>query len=286
MKKTLLAAAMISTLGATTAATAASYTFSGTGYFTMLSPTGAVLANPDYSANPYYGYRSDLTGLSMTFETTTGVGSGSVDPFLFSGTTAVANGITMQAIGDGNGNPGTLVMGQISFDYGPTTGIPVYLVADAAGLFGALGGGLTVGQVITGGAVSTTDAAVGATPFAGYMPSNGALGAIPFAMTSLDVNQDGDPGNACGTTGSTGALLSGGFPLCNDGKTGVRMATAPFPGHGANFDMTSMTLVSCSNNDGNGNCVNTPPIPVPAAVWLFGSGLLGLVGVARRRKSA
>jgi len=26
------------------------------------------------------------------------------------------------------------------------------------------------------------------------------------------------------------------------------------------------------------------PIPVPAAVWLFGSGLLGLVGVARRRR--
>ena len=29
-----------------------------------------------------------------------------------------------------------------------------------------------------------------------------------------------------------------------------------------------------------------PPIPVPAAVWLFGSGLLGLVGVARRKKKA
>lgn len=28
------------------------------------------------------------------------------------------------------------------------------------------------------------------------------------------------------------------------------------------------------------------PIPVPAAAWLFGSGLLGLVGVARRRKQA
>ena len=27
------------------------------------------------------------------------------------------------------------------------------------------------------------------------------------------------------------------------------------------------------------------PIPIPAAVWLFGSGLLGLVGVARRRKA-
>jgi hypothetical protein len=27
-------------------------------------------------------------------------------------------------------------------------------------------------------------------------------------------------------------------------------------------------------------------VPVPAAVWLFGSGLLGLVAVARRKKSA
>ena len=32
--------------------------------------------------------------------------------------------------------------------------------------------------------------------------------------------------------------------------------------------------------------VGTSAIPVPAAVWLFGSGLLGLVGVARRKKSA
>ena len=25
-------------------------------------------------------------------------------------------------------------------------------------------------------------------------------------------------------------------------------------------------------------------VPVPAAVWLFGSGLLGLIGIARRKK--
>ena len=31
--------------------------------------------------------------------------------------------------------------------------------------------------------------------------------------------------------------------------------------------------------------VTVQPIPVPAAVWLFGSGLLGLVGIARRRKT-
>lgn len=35
----------------------------------------------------------------------------------------------------------------------------------------------------------------------------------------------------------------------------------------------------------NGNVGLRPqPIPVPAAVWLFGSALVGLVGVARRRK--
>jgi hypothetical protein len=28
------------------------------------------------------------------------------------------------------------------------------------------------------------------------------------------------------------------------------------------------------------------PVPVPAAVWLFGSGLIGLVGIARRKKAA
>lgn len=26
------------------------------------------------------------------------------------------------------------------------------------------------------------------------------------------------------------------------------------------------------------------PVPVPAAVWLFGSGMLGLIGIARRKK--
>ena len=33
------------------------------------------------------------------------------------------------------------------------------------------------------------------------------------------------------------------------------------------------------------NFGQTAVIPVPAAVWLFGSGLLGLVGIARRKKA-
>jgi len=36
---------------------------------------------------------------------------------------------------------------------------------------------------------------------------------------------------------------------------------------------------------GTWNTFTLTPVPVPAAVWLFGSGLLGLVGVARRKRN-
>lgn len=32
--------------------------------------------------------------------------------------------------------------------------------------------------------------------------------------------------------------------------------------------------------------INVSAVPIPAAVWLFGSGLLGLVGMAKRKKAA
>lgn len=35
---------------------------------------------------------------------------------------------------------------------------------------------------------------------------------------------------------------------------------------------------------GGGDDQNRPPVPLPATVWLLASGLVGLVGVARRRK--
>jgi hypothetical protein len=43
------------------------------------------------------------------------------------------------------------------------------------------------------------------------------------------------------------------------------MENGPFPGFNAAFNLQA--------------------VPVPAAVWLLGSGLVGLVGVARRRKA-
>ena len=69
--------------------------------------------------------------------------------------------------------------------------------------------------------------------------------------------------------------------------------------------MTCTGLTAGSSCTGVGTPMQTPPfagqapafngvvtadfgaaIPIPAAVWLFGSGLLGLAGVARRKKAA
>ena len=52
------------------------------------------------------------------------------------------------------------------------------------------------------------------------------------------------------------------------------MAAGPFPGQKPGFNGTTQDDFPVS------------AVPVPAAVWLMGSGLLGLVGVARRRKVA
>jgi hypothetical protein len=65
-----------------------------------------------------------------------------------------------------------------------------------------------------------------------------------------------------------------------------------FTGNGGTGNLQSYVL-GTAGVDANGNLTFTgnstgggAPVPLPAAVWLFGSGLLGLVGVSRRRKTA
>jgi len=79
------------------------------------------------------------------------------------------------------------------------------------------------------------------------------------ATTNIDVVNVWNVCTGCGAYTST--------DVDGDGTPGIGMIDGPFPGFSANFDFVA-------------------PIPVPAAVWLFGSGLVGLVGVARRRRKA
>ncbi|TCV83397.1 VPLPA-CTERM sorting domain-containing protein [Sulfurirhabdus autotrophica] len=56
-----------------------------------------------------------------------------------------------------------------------------------------------------------------------------------------------------------------------DNYSGTKMIDGPFVGQSANFNI-------------NGIHAQPSAVPVPAAAWLLGSGLVGLVSVARRRK--
>lgn len=270
LKKTILSVAVAATMGVSAAASADTYTFSYSGLFTMLDPAGTALQNSSkpfyYDKTWAYGYRSQITG-TLTMDTVTGAGSGTLVPFqFFNGNTslpATATGINMQAIGDGFGNPGTLVLGNMGFNWNGNNGIPVSLVMDAAGMFGAIGaagpGGLSVGAVITGsGAIPASN---------GIKKGSLPIGAVPVATTTWN------------TTTLIGAGMgsnpSAWLPLIANGIGGSPMIAGPFTGYNANFDITSLTVTSHTA---------AAPVPVPAAAWLLGSGLLGLVGVARRRK--
>jgi len=71
-------------------------------------------------------------------------------------------------------------------------------------------------------------------------------------------------------------------------------ATAAFSGTGTGLPATpgspySLSIIANVVHSGSGASsfsANITAVPVPAAMWLFGSGLLGLAGAARRRRMA
>lgn len=254
-------------LGITSPAQAATYTMSWQGLFTWTSSEGLSMINtglPDfYDPEWGYGHRTKISG-SLTYDTATGTGSATLVPFdllyhpiYFS----TPQNITLQAIGDGFGGEGSLVLGNMLIDWGGNVGMPLSIVWDAAGLFGALGS-TGVGDTITG---------VGAVPASNGI-KNGLypIGPAPLATTTWNTTPLCVPGG--GVTGECmGVSPSGGLPLFDDGVGGSPILAGPFESYRFNFDVTSFTVQEVSE------------VPLPAALWLLGSGLVGLLGLARRR---
>ena len=62
-------------------------------------------------------------------------------------------------------------------------------------------------------------------------------------------------------------------------------ATNGTNGAPADFDSFNLSFIADAALTGDWNPeVQISAVPVPAAIWLFGSGLLGLVGVTIRRR--
>ncbi len=285
--------------------------FNWGGVFSMIDPTGAVLANtdvPNQPGNRNNQFQTPVSG-TLSINTNTGAGSATLQSFdFFGGTTPMEiTDIQLQAIGDGMGSSGTLVLANMLLSWNGNVDLPASMVLDAAGLFGALvSPGFSYGSVIAGvGAIPATDGT-----YVGFsVPStnNGylALGPTPLATTAWNTSLA--PG--CVIGGCINFSPSGALPLVLDtvqnqndfienigasqgtwggpyggevyGIAGSPMPDGPFTGMNISLDFTSLTA-SPVCTPGVGVC--PPPVPVPAAGWLFGSGLLGLIGIMRRRK--
>ena len=300
LKKTAVAAAVASTLtgAAISAAEADVLNLSWTGAFTILNSTGAPFANSpsDWASGYYaiagpahgtttafgwYGNRTPVSG-TMSFDTVTGAGVGTLVPFTFfgDGTVHTANAVGMSfQVADTLGT----IIGTMLFSWGGG-GHPVSIVLDGSGMFGAIAGG-----AFADGPTSTISG-VGALPATNGLDFDSTikgvkafpLGPSPIATTTTNTN------SACAGvaitqqvnayTISTLPAFSTCFPLNTSDTIGGSPFTAySFTGFNPNFDVTSVHLDSIS--------MAPSGVPVPAAVWLFGSGLLGLMGLARRKKN-
>lgn len=253
------------------------------GVFSFLDPTGSAIANTSLSGKSNNQFLTPVSGtLTLNLDPLSGgvvSGAAGISPFEWGAGTLpwVTGDVTLDPVGDGQGGPGTLVLGNMLFNWNGNQDVPISIVWDMAGLLSELAG-VQVGDLISGvGAVPAADGTY-LNSTQGYVD----LGPTPVATTEWNTTL----ADGCAVGSCIGVDPSGASPLLVDtainedksfglpapilGIGGVPMPDGPFTGINANFDMSSLTVTSISN------------VPVPAAIWLFASGLVLLAGSRRR----
>jgi hypothetical protein len=237
------------------------------------------------TAHGWYGNRTPVSG-TLSFDTSTGAGVGTINSWMFFGDvpgsgpgTTVASypqGITFQTID----TLGTIV-GSLLFSWNGL-GHSVSIVLDGSGLFSSLS------TLIAGGPTTSLSGvgALSATEGTDYNPKAAVttypLGPVPIATTTLNTGAGCDAltlatqVNAYTIVTNFANVSTCTTGMTDDGIGGDPMTSTAISGYNQIYDITSIHFESF---------VQTP-VPVPAAVWLFGSGLLGLIGLARRKRKA
>ena len=111
--------------------------------------------------------------------------------------------------------------------------------------------------------------------------TNGAGGVIDIVVFSE--LSAGGVSKTSPLAGGTGARLTTNWT--NFGATNLTAGSDVSGGVTVQFTAICGAVAGCFSDLAIDN-VTVSAVPVPAAVWLFGSGLVGLVGIARRKKAA
>jgi hypothetical protein len=248
--------------------------------------TGPYAGGAMGTAYGWYGWRTPVSG-TMAFDLTTGAGVGTANPFFFFGDQPTGLGSVANALGITFATVDTVgtIVGSMLFSWNGGQH-SVSIVLDASGMFGSM-------NSLMGGGPTNTISGVGALPAS----ENTTFGTVSKTSTGFTLPLGPSPiatktTNALGCEALTLATMVNAYTIVrnnaniamcdmstDDGIGGSPMVSTAFSNHNANFDVRKVHFDSF---------VATPTtvIPVPAAVWLFGSGLLGLVGIARRKKKA
>lgn len=255
--KTCIAASMLAGVVMTAPASAAVFEFHFTGQYTLLDPQGNFMDQQPISSTLTYDDNSG-TGFSANM---------TISNFDTFGATASIYDVSLQRQAGTN-----LIVGNMLADWNNNIGVPISMVWDGTGLFNAIDYGLQAGDVISGTylrrdglVIADVDSAIPASDSLGL-----GQGPAPLAVTALNTSTLCTPGVNC-----MGNAFSGGAPFTDDGIGGSPLIDSPFIGLNINFDI------------GSGNSLNVlsvSEVPVPAAAWLLGSGLVGLLGMAWNRK--
>jgi len=264
-------------LGTSTLSIADIITFDFTGRLTVMDPLGGIVAGGGAGSPDPYGLQAPIHS-TFTYDTAAGFGSGDliISPLTYFGLDTQFHTMSMNRIDGTN-----YVLGNMLVDFGVTADIPLSLVWDATGLLNAIDYGLQAGDVVSGTNLNRNGATVfdvnSAIPasdgydYFGYIVNQGAA---PLATTSLNTTAL-CAGAYPGSAECLGVAISGSAPFFDDGIAGSPLIDGPFPGMQVSIDIgsgNSLTVLSVSS------------VPVPTAVWLFSSGLIGLIGVAKRKK--